>query len=80
MYAHRLRARLVLEILRVVACLDRLPARWPRRTTVAAAFVGAGVWTPGPVAAVLRRSRTSHWLRSGVRSLAAPGRLQLRSS
>ena len=42
----------MLESLRVVACLGRSPARWPRRTTVAAAFVAAGAWTPGPVAAV----------------------------
>ena len=51
----------MLEILRVVACLDRSPARWPRRSTVAAAFVGAGAWTPGPVAAVPDLALAAVW-------------------
>ena len=51
----------MLESLRVVACLDRSPARWPRRSTVAAAFVGAGAWTPGPVAAVPDLALAAVW-------------------
>ena len=51
----------MLESLRVVACLDRSPARWPRRSTVAAAFVGAGAWTPGTVAAVPDLALAAVW-------------------
>jgi hypothetical protein len=46
---HRLRARLALESLRVVACLELAPARRPRGAAEAAAIVGAGAWTTGPV-------------------------------
>jgi hypothetical protein len=46
---HRLRARLALESLRVIACLELAPARRPRGAAVAAAIVGAGAWTTGPV-------------------------------
>jgi len=43
---HRLRARLVLEPLRVVTRLEPTPTQRPRRTA-AAAIVGAGAWTTG---------------------------------
>ena len=48
-HGHRLRARLVLESLRVVARLELAPARRPRRA--AAPIVGAGAWTTGPAVA-----------------------------
>jgi hypothetical protein len=44
---HRLRARLVLETLRVVACLELAPT--PRPWRAAAAIAGAGKWPPVPV-------------------------------
>ena len=45
-HGHRLRARLVLESLRVVARLELAPSRRQRRA--AAAIFGAGAWTTGP--------------------------------
>ena len=48
-HGHRLRARLVLESLRVVARLELAPARRPRHA--AAPIVGAGAWTTGPAVA-----------------------------
>eukprot|EP00964_Phaeocystis_antarctica_P046401 scaffold26806_cov67-Phaeocystis_antarctica.AAC.2 len=50
-HGHRRRARLVLESLRVVACLELAPpTRRRRRAAVAAAIVGSGAYSPDPAA------------------------------
>ena len=46
LHGHRLRARLALESLLGVACLELAPVRRPRRAS--AAIAGAGAWTTGP--------------------------------
>ena len=67
-HGHSLRARLVLDSLRVVACLELAPTRRPRRA--AAAIVGAGAWTPATVTpAVMAVALAAAWI-PGVRSSA----------
>ena len=44
---------MALESLRVVARLELAPARRPRGAAEAAAIVGAGAWTTGPVIVII---------------------------
>jgi len=70
-HGHRLRPRLVLESLRVVARLGLAPTQRPRRA--AAAIVGAAACTTGPVvaAAVAKVALAAVWYPiPGVRSSA----------
>ena len=68
------RARLALESLLGVACLELAPVRRPRRAS--AAIAGAGAWTTGPVVvaaavAFLALAPTPAWhLILGIRSSA----------